>query len=127
MRFNHVALSSSSEENSDRFFCDLLGLKKIASKVVPPDLAFKLFDVEAEYHLIDYGNDYIKFEVFLVGEAMPDLKTVDHVCLELEDRAAFLAKAHDMGLETRQAPKGDTYVLFVKDFDGNQFEIKEKI
>ena len=127
MLLNHVALVSSSEENSDLFFRDLLGLKKMGPKTVPSELARKLFGLNEEYRVIDYGNEKFKFEVFLARPGLPDNKRLDHVCLEVRDRPALLSKAADLGLEIIQAPKGEALVVFLKDFDGNLYEIKDKI
>jgi hypothetical protein len=32
-----------------------------------------------------------------------------------------------MGTHTLQIPKGDGFITFITDFDGNLFEIKEKV
>jgi hypothetical protein len=43
----------------------------------------------------------------------------------VRDLEAFLERALAMGVPVIRAPKGDRWITFVQDFDGNLFEIKE--
>jgi catechol 2,3-dioxygenase-like lactoylglutathione lyase family enzyme len=47
-----------------------------------------------------------------------------HVCLEVDDLQDFLKKCRDLDVEISQIPKGDRTLTFIRDFDGNLFEIK---
>jgi len=127
MRIGHIALVSSSEKKANRFYKDGLGLKELRSTVIPASLSKSLFGIDQEFKVIDFGNEQIKFEVFIVNhEGVLPLRKVDHVCLEVENREAFLKKCKGMGFEVLQVPKGDSLVLFLKDGESNLFEIKEK-
>jgi catechol 2,3-dioxygenase-like lactoylglutathione lyase family enzyme len=127
MRIGHIALISSSEEKANRFYKEALGLKELRSTVIPASLSKSLFSIDQEFKVIDFGNEQIKFEVFIGNheKAFP-LRKVDHICLEVEDREAFLEKCVGMGFEVLQVPKGDSLVTFLKDGESNLFEIKEK-
>ena len=46
MKIEHLALGYNSEEEADKFFIELLGLNKIRSKTVPPELMEKFFSVK---------------------------------------------------------------------------------
>jgi catechol 2,3-dioxygenase-like lactoylglutathione lyase family enzyme len=48
------------------------------------------------------------------------------VCLEVGDAEALLGRCGEAGLKVRKAPRGDSFVVFVEDEDGNLFEIKQK-
>jgi hypothetical protein len=97
------------------------------SCVVPASLSKSLFGINQEFTVIDFGNEQIKFEVFIASsEGVVPPRKLDHICLEVEDREAFLKKCKGMEFEVLQVPKGDSLVIFVKDRDGNLFEIKEK-
>jgi catechol 2,3-dioxygenase-like lactoylglutathione lyase family enzyme len=127
MRIGHIALVSSSEEKANRFYKDGLGLKEIRSSVIPASLSKSLFGIDQEFKAIDFGDEQIKFEVFIVNhEAVFPLRKLDHVCLEVEDREALLKKCKGIGFEVLQVPKGDSLVIFLKDGESNLFEIKEK-
>ena len=127
MRISHIALVSSSEKKANQFYRDLLGLKVLRSTLIPVSLSRSLFGVEQEVKAIDFGNEGIKFEVFIADhkEGSP-FKRLDHICLEVEDRGTLLKKCREMGLEVLQVPKGDSLIVFIKDGDGNLFEVKEK-
>ena len=127
MKLNHVALCSRSEANCDRFFVELLGLEKIRSKVVPADLSIKIFDRDDAFTIVEYGNQAIKFEIFLSPDEDPRPERLDHVCLEVEDRHGLLKKAEALGFQTRKIPKQGDFIFFIEDFDGNLFELKPKV
>ena len=96
------------------------------TKTVPADLSKKIFDREEAFTIIDYGARGIKFEVFLSPEAGPEPRRTNHVCLEVEDRQDLLKKADTLGFKTRNIPKQGDFVVFLEDFDGNLFELKQK-
>ena len=127
MRIGHIALVSSSEEKANRFYREGLGLKELRSTVLPASLSKSLFGIDQEFKVIDFGNEQIKFEVFIVNhEAVLPSRKLDHICLEVEDREAVLKKCKGMGFEVLQVPKGESLVIFLKDGESNLFEIKEK-
>ncbi len=123
----HVALVCSSEGKANRFYKDGLGLKELRSAVIPASLSKSLFGIHQEFKVIDFGDEQIKLEVF-IGESAGGfpLRKIDHICLEVENREALLKKWKEMGFEILQVPKGESLVIFLKDGDGNLFEIKER-
>ena len=127
MRLHHVGLVCSSQERADRFYEGILGLAKIKTSELTEDVMEQIFHTPQRCLMIFYGNDGFAVEVF-VPEESPARKTrFEHLCLEVKEREAFLKKCHDNGLEVRRIPKGDTFLAFVADYDGNLFEIKETL
>jgi len=126
MRFLHVALVRSSEAASDRFFQDVLGLARTRTKTAPPELGATLFGRAQEHQLIYYGNEHLQFEVFVSDRADFGETHLGHVCLEVEDAAALLARCAAAGVEVRKVTRGESSVIFIADEDGNLFEIKER-
>jgi len=126
MVLEHVALVCGSKENSDKFYEKLLGLTKINSKILPRELSRQIFDLDSELQVINYADDTTRFEIFINSKESSDVKRIEHVCLEIEDMEAFIKKCHAMEAEILQIQKGDRLLLFIKDFDGNLFEIKAK-
>jgi catechol 2,3-dioxygenase-like lactoylglutathione lyase family enzyme len=124
MRLHHIALVSSSEENSDRFYRDLLGLEKKDARTVPAEKMAQIFNISEEARLINYGGgNGPLFEIFVtpVRENVP----VSHSCLTVDDREAFLEKCRKMDVPVRRIPRGDgTFIAFISDCDNNLFEIK---
>ncbi|RLB82086.1 MAG: hypothetical protein DRH17_06975 [Deltaproteobacteria bacterium] len=125
MRLNHVALVCSSEQRADAFYEGILGLKKIKSFVLSKDLSRQIFGIDHECPVVVYGNDQFTAEVFVAARAPERGAGFEHVCLEVQDRDAFVKRCHAMEVAVNQIPKGDALLTFVKDYDGNLFEIKE--
>ena len=125
MRLNHVGIVCSTRENSERFFGELLGLAKTREKTVPAELCLKLFGQEREYRAITYANEQTAFEVFISGAAGCGVPAPSHTCLGVRDLQGFVSTCSRMGVEVITAPKGDSYVTFIKDYDGNLYEIQQ--
>jgi len=120
----HVALAASSEEAADSFYAELLGLEKAAPKQLPAAIGRALFGIDRELTIINYTGQGARFEVFVCPEALPQPRRVEHACIAVDDLAAFLRRCDGLGVETIRVPKGDSTITFVKDADGNLFEIK---
>jgi catechol 2,3-dioxygenase-like lactoylglutathione lyase family enzyme len=127
MVLKHVALVCSSENNSDKFYGDLLGLEKRGTKVLPKKLSRQIFDLDTEYTIVNYANDTVHFEIFLDNLGGGPKNSLAHVCIEVDDLTEFLTKCRSLGTPIRQIPKENGVITFISDFDGNLFEIKEKI
>ena len=125
---SHVALASSSEENADRFFGGLLGLKKAEPKILPASLSQGLFGIDAELKVINYANDRCRFEIFILpgGRTLNEAARVEHVCLEIDGLEEFLKRCGRLSLRIIRVPKGDSLLTFVADDDGHLFELKER-
>jgi len=126
MILKHVALVCGSEDNSDRFYERLLGLNKLNSKILPRELSGQIFNLDSELTIINYADDNIHFEIFIHSRVSRDTEKIEHVCLEVEGLEAFLEKCRAMEVDILQIPKGDKMLVFIKDFDGNLFELKAK-
>ncbi len=126
MKIEHLAVSSNSEEDSDNFFVELLGLKKLRSFVVASDLMEKFFKVKKEHKVIRYGNEEVSVEVFITDDKSKTLDKFTHMCLVIEDRAKLIDMARQMNYEVIKVPRkdSDVFYLFLKDKFGNLYEIK---
>ena len=126
MDFIHIGLVSSSAENADRFFGELLGLPKTRESALSADLAAGLFGLDTGCAIAYYGDAGLVFEVFLTGWSEPSTNKISHTCIEVADRSKLLSRCRNMGFGVREVPKGDTSVVFIEDGDGNLFEVKER-
>jgi len=124
MILRHVALTCSSEEKSDKFYKNLLGLQKSAPKTIPSSLSKALFDINSELKIINYRNEDLHFEIFFASQIKSSVRRIEHVCLEVDDLAAFLEKCRTLQVKIVQVPKEDKLLTFISDDDGNLFEIK---
>ena len=126
MLLKHVALECNLETTSDKFYQNLLGLDKVRSRILPSAIAKKIFGIDVEYKIIDYANDNIHLEVFIANKKNLQRRTVEHVCLEVDNLEEFLGRCKGMYIDILTIPKGDAFLTFVTDYDGNLFEIKGK-
>ena len=124
MILRHVGLTCGSEENSDKFYKGLLGLEKSEPKTLPAALSKSIFNLDSELVIINYLNEHLHFEIFITDRSKDGTRQIEHLCLEVGDLNDFLNKCNTLGVEVAQIPKGDRTLTFVKDFDGNLFEIK---
>jgi catechol 2,3-dioxygenase-like lactoylglutathione lyase family enzyme len=125
MKLNHTAVVSRSQENADRFFEGILGLKKIKSSDLPEDIAAAVFGQAIACGLLLYEGRGFAVEVIVQDAVQIKGNPFVHLCLEVGDREAFLARCRSVGLRVNLVPKGDAVLCFVEDFDGNLYEIKE--
>jgi catechol 2,3-dioxygenase-like lactoylglutathione lyase family enzyme len=126
MKLRHVGLTSGSEKNSDKFFGELLGLKKLEPKTLPAPLSQALFNVNADLKVINYMSDHAHFEIFIHAPEKSCVKPIEHVCLDVDDLAAFVQKCRSLNVNVLQVPKGDALLTFISDDDDNLFEIRER-
>lgn len=126
MNLRHVALACSSEEKADKFYADLLGLKKADPKRLPSALSKAIFNIESEQIIINYVGQTVHFEIFINNRKTKSAGKVEHVCLEVVDLDAFLAKCRTLGVKIVQVPKEHKLLTFILDDDDNLFEIKSK-
>ena len=125
MRLKHVGLACSTEENADKFYQDLLGLNKSEPKTLPADLAKAIFNVDAVVPIINYLDENLHCEIFITNRVGHNTDPIGHLCLEVENLSGFIDKCRSMGVAIDLFPKGDKTLTFIRDFDGNLFEIKD--
>ena len=126
MRLHHVAVVCSSQENADRFYGKILGLHKIKASLLSEDFAEAIFHIAQKCTVVAYGNENMVVEVF-VPESPPENRApFVHLCLEVENREEFARKCRDMALSVNRIKKEDSLLVFVADYDGNLFEVKER-
>lgn len=125
MRIRHVGLICRSEESADRFYEQFLGLKKLERKVLPAALSEALFHVNSELVMLNYLGDALHFEIFIHDKDGGTASPIAHVSLEVGDLKAFLKRCAMMNVSLLRVAKGADWITFVRDYDGNLFEIKE--
>ncbi|MBL7203600.1 MAG: hypothetical protein ISS63_04630 [Desulfobacteraceae bacterium] len=101
-----------------------LGLWDIKAFTLNKGLTKEIFDISLECEVITYGNKSLNIEVFVASDTPNNILTFDHFCLQVEDREGLLRRCEAGGLTVRCVPRGNSVAIFVKDFDGNQIEIK---
>ena len=126
MRLHHVAVVCSSQENADRFYGNILGLRMIIAYSLSEDFAEAIFHIAQKCAVVLYGNENMVIEVFVPESPAENRAPFVHLCLEVEKREEFARKCRDMALSVNRIKKGDSLLMFVADYDGNLFEVKER-
>ncbi|MDW7759204.1 MAG: VOC family protein [Acidobacteriota bacterium] len=123
---HHIGLCCRTTERADRFYGEVLGLEFLGTKSVPAELAHSLFGIDRELPIRNYSNGRLYVEIFLIEDADPAAAPPPaHVCLETDDLTRLLERCRDFGVPVSRASKGDSWVTFIRDDDGNLFEVKE--
>ena len=123
--FNHVAVASGSEEKARLFYGQLLGLDEAYRFRVEAWLAQKIFGIEKDLAVLVFTAKNFKLEVFILPQENLIAPRINHICLNVADRAGLLSKLRREGLEVVEIPREHGVTVFVKDFYGNLLEIKE--
>jgi hypothetical protein len=126
LKIEHFAVSSNSEEDSEKFFIELLDMKKERAFVVSDDLMAQFFGVRKEQKIIRYQNDEMSVEAFITDDNSKAIDRFTHTCLIIKDREKLIDKAKQLNFKVIKVlrKKDDGFYLFLKDRFGNLYEIK---
>ena len=125
MKLHHAAVVCASQENADRFYGGVLGLEKMKTQILGTDLSSQIFGISSECEMILYGRKDLAIEVFIPPRTPQQTRGCAHLCLQVENRETFLRACGAAGLAIKKISKGASWVVFLEDYDGNLFEIKE--
>jgi len=126
MLLQHAGLACSAEDKADKFYRDLLGLRKSEPKYLTADLSKAIFSIDADLQIINYTDDNTHFEIFVTDPRNLSPGQIGHLCLAVHDLPGFIEKCRSLQVEVARIPKGDKTLTFIKDFDGNLFELVQK-
>jgi catechol 2,3-dioxygenase-like lactoylglutathione lyase family enzyme len=117
-RLAHICIGSNDLSESERFYCDILGMDKVFEF---------LKDGEPYGFYANAGNEtYI--EVFVQGEAANyDRPIIKHLCLEVDDLDAVIMDVRNMGWEVGDKKFGgdNSWQAWVKDPSGVDIEFMQ--
>lgn len=120
----HVALQFNDKKQAEIFFTKILGLSLIKNFTLPTELSDEIFGIKEEVEAAVYGNDHTCFEVFITkNQSKP---VYEHVCIEINNKEEFVERCEKFNIETKFVKKGLKTLLFIKDYAGNLYEVKEK-
>ncbi len=120
----HVALQCSGQEKAEIFFAKILGIPKAKSFTLSEGLSAALFGLPSSVEIDVYDDGNTCFEIFITPDTTK--AAYGHTCIEVNDKQAFVDQCKKHDLEPMIIKKEGKDLLFVKDFSGNLFEVKEK-
>jgi hypothetical protein len=120
----HVALQYNDRKQAEIFFNKILKLPFIKTFNVSKELANNIFKINEEVTVDVYGNKDACFEVFFTNKQTK--YRFEHTCIKINDKKEFLKRCNEYDIKPIIFKKDVKTLLFIKDFSGNLFEIKEK-
>ncbi|MEA1897975.1 MAG: VOC family protein [Bacteroidota bacterium] len=123
MKLEHIALSVSDNKEIKKFYTNILGMKQIKTFVLRKGLAVNIFGVNEEITVFLLQRDKVIFEIFITTGYRK--QAFDHVCISLKNREKFINKVLLNGYKVIRIERELFDLIFIKDKDGNIFEIKE--
>ncbi len=121
---NHVALQCNDKEMIETFFTEVLGLPIKKKFTVSRELSEAIFGIDESVDVEVYDNNETRFEIFITQTE--EKRGYGHVCIEIDNKKEFIDRCKQHGIKPMVITKGGKNLLFVRDFSGNLFEIKEK-
>lgn len=115
LSLGHVTVLSADLARTERFYCDLLGLRVGPRPAIPlPGRWFYLGD-EAVVHVLPLENVVTP----------PPQGTIDHFAFNATDRPGFERRLQAAGqpFESRRLADSDTWQIFLTDPDGARVEV----
>ena len=119
----HAAVPCDTLAHVKTFFENILGLKLIKSFSLDQQLSNDIFSLPQSVDIRVYGNDSVLIEVFIYPQKTT--ATYSHLCIGVGNSEVFIEKCESNGLKPFSVTKGEKQLLFVRDFSGNLYEIKE--
>lgn len=121
---HHVALQYPNKEAARVFFTQILGLHQVKAFMVSAELSQKIFRKTEAVEAMVYGDSHCRFEVFIAP--VVEKTGFEHIGIELQDKQGFIQRCKTYGVDPWVVKKDGKELLFVKDFAGNLFEVKER-
>ena len=122
---NHIGLLNFDEKQALKFYREILGFNEQYRFSLSANEAEKIFTIRQNLQVIVFIKDDVKFEIFIPQETIPFIPAVNHVCLNVAERSSIVARCKENGLKVTEIRRPDRVTVFVNDFAGNVFELKE--
>jgi hypothetical protein len=120
----HVALQYSDRKQAEIFFTKVLGLKLKKTFTLSKELSNEIFGAKEEVIVDAYANDHSYFEIFITKRETN--YTYEHIGIDINNEDEFIKRCKKYGIEPKFVKKGEKTLLFIKDFAGNLFEVKNR-
>ena len=121
----HVALQYKDRKQAEIFFTKVLELSLKKTFNLSEELSYQIFGKKEDVIVDVYANDYTYFEIFITKTKIKHC--YEHTCIEINNKEKFIYRCKKYGIEPIFIKKETKTLLFIRDFAGNLYEIKEKI
>ena len=124
---DHVCIEISSKERCREVFEGVLGLKLAYSFQIDKDFMERMFEIPNSCKAVVYKAGDTKIEIFIRPEMEKSGGRSSHLCLLSQDRQRVLKLAEEKGLVVLHHPRAGRPLYYIRDHDGNLYEIKELV
>ncbi len=125
MTLNHIGLMNFNEADAHNFYGHILGFEEQYRFSLTPEESQSIFSLPQELTVIVFSNGQLKLEIFIPQKSVTFNTGTTHVCLNVEHREMIVERCRQKGLPVLTMQRNDRTAVFVKDFAGNIFELKE--
>jgi hypothetical protein len=120
---HHVALQYFDRAKAEIFFTKILNLTLKKTFILNKELSNNIFGIQEEVIVDVYSNKDCYFEIFITKRKTK--YSYEHISIEVSKLEEFIKKCRKYNIKPMFIKKGEKTLLFVKDYVGNLFEIKE--
>ncbi len=124
MELNHIALTVTNHQEITNFYQDILGFQTMRVFDLKEELSEKIFGIPVDVAIAVLTRDELSLEIFISDT--PIKNGFGHICLNVEKRDGIIRKAKAMNYKVVSVDRGSYDLVFIKDKNGNLFELKEK-
>ena len=124
---DHVCIEVSSEERSQEIFEEILGLDRAYSFLIDEGFMTRMFGLENACEAVVYQAGKTKIEVFIRPKMGGSDSRTSHLCITVPDREKVLKACREKGVAILLHPRDGRPLYYIRDHDGNLYEIKELV
>lgn len=124
MKLLHVALAVKAEDVK-RFYEDILGFTSGNSFRLQERDTSNIFNLKGQAEIIYMEKDSLQLELFV--STLPQQLSFSHICFEDEDAGEMFGRAKESGYQYFERKKEFSSTYFIKDGNGNLFEMKKNL
>jgi len=122
---HHVALQYKDRKKAEIFFTKILNLSFKKTFTLNKKLSNNIFGIDEEVIIDVYSNKDCYFEIFITKRKTK--YNYEHISMEISNKEEFIRRCKKYNIQPMFIKKDEKILLFIKDYAGNLFEIKEKI
>jgi len=123
MKLEHIAITISESADIKDFYLDILGMKEVKNFVLNKILANKIFNIDKETSVFLLQKDDISLEIFVLPGQ--NKHSFEHICFTVNDRERLVEDCLKQNYECIRIERDLFDLVFIKDKNGNVFEVKE--
>lgn len=120
---HHIAVMCTDRVKAEIFFTKILGVPLAKNFLLSAEMTNAIFGVSEKVEVDVFDDGCTRFEVFYEKSKRKSL--FEHICIEVKRKNDFIVRCKEYGLEPFEVQKDGKTLLFVRDFSGNLYEVKE--